>query len=199
MKQVIVLLSVPKQARSQHSTATASTSATLISPVVTGTQQVNAVATPAAAAEENSSAAPSGLAREPASRNNPAAEQQVQRRGNHSLGTTTRPRKLVRETIADGRVLHRETLVVGGGPVTAVPSQETINESSSEEKAQWTKQFGNTDAFGRDEETVVQGEHLCTLLPGAMATFEVAATAPEDCADGSSRMQVKSPPTLTEM
>lgn len=35
------------------------------------------------------------------------------------------------------------------------------------------------------------GGHVCTLVPGATATFEVAATAPAEVADGTVRMEVR--------
>lgn len=47
------------------------------------------------------------------------------------------------------------------------------------------------DGGGSGSEGGGGGGHVCTLVPGATATFEVAATAPAEVADGTVRVEVR--------
>lgn len=80
------------------------------------------------------------------------------------------PPELVRETLGeDGEVSNHEAFRMAPAVDTGV-------------KKGWVTRRG---AGGGN------GEHVCTLVPGATAMFEVAATAPEKMIDGTVKMEVR--------
>lgn len=50
---------------------------------------------------------------------------------------------------------------------------------------------GESVSVEETEAAAAEASRVCTLVPGATATFEVAATAPEEVVDGPAQMQVE--------
>lgn len=92
------------------------------------------------------------------------------------------PHEIVRETVIDGKVTEREVLRTAG---TAVP----------EVKKGWVPRRGGRGGGGGGPNVDPGGGGgaegvVWTLVPGSTAMFEVAATAPNELADGPVKMQV---------
>lgn len=84
---------------------------------------------------------------------------------------TLPPHELVRETLVDGVVSGRETFRQAGGPAGV-------------KKGWMMRRSAGAGGGGGGGES-----HVCTLVPGATAMFEVAATAPEEI-QGPVKMEV---------
>lgn len=85
------------------------------------------------------------------------------------------PHELVRETVVDGVVSGRETFRQAGPPAEMKKGWVTRRAASG-------GSAGGSAAGGES--------HICTLVPGATAMFEVAATAPEEVAEGPVKIEV---------
>lgn len=80
----------------------------------------------------------------------------------------------------DGRVSNREAVVLGGDAGKKAWGGGGTRRSRG--------RGGSRQAAGRGS----GGEgHVCTLVPGATAMFEVAATAPEEVVGGTVKMEVR--------
>ncbi|CAM9190743.1 unnamed protein product, partial [Sphacelaria rigidula] len=86
--------------------------------------------------------------------------------------------QLIRETVRDGQVSYREVFLVGG---SGTDSQNGSGPSGTSRTSR------TPEGTGRES----NASRVCTLVPGATATFEVAATAPEEVVDGPAQMQVR--------
>ncbi|CAM9591249.1 unnamed protein product, partial [Laminaria digitata] len=141
---------------------------------------------PSSSTTAASGTTPPGLATPPS----PATGQPSDRVTNPSRSSsrpTAHVPELVRETLKDGEVFQRETFPVEGSGVRKgwVPrrmggkGRETTGDGG-----------GSRGGVGGGGGGGGGGGHVCTLVPGATATFEVAATAPAEVADGTVRMEV---------
>lgn len=122
--------------------------------------------------------------------------------------------ELVRETFEDGEMIAWDVFVLGGSETDPQNDAGTSgilsdrrggrsnndNDQKPEGKGWGSRRGGargrsNTRGEGGGdsaEETAALGaEHVCTLVPGATAIFEVAATAPEQVLDGPTQMQAR--------
>lgn len=166
------------QARSLENAA--ATAAAAVAAAATATATAGAAAADSSAPPERNAGSGAAPARLASAHHHPTASGAPVAGGGHKrpsqhLPTWARegsllPHELVRETLVDGVVSGRETFRQPEGP------------------AEVKKGWGARRAAGGGSD----GEsHVCTLVPGATAMFEVAATAPEEVADGPVKMEVR--------